>query len=314
MKRLTLRVDTEQTVRECFEGYITKCTVRNLSPQTISTYRKHYDVFEEFLGGEDTQMSEIEEQHIDDFIIYLRNRPNCGDITVNSYLRSIRSFLYYAMELELILHFKIKLLKVEKKIKETYTDSELKRLLKKPDISKCNFTEYKMWAFVNYLIATGNRISSALNLKIKDLDFDNATINITKTKNRKAQVIPMSATLAIVLKEYLSYRKGDSNDYVFCSAYGGMADKRTYQESLAKYNNSRGVAKTSAHLFRHTFAKKWILNGGDIFRLQKVLGHSDLTIVREYVNMFNADLAVGFNSFNPLDSITTVNRGQKLRM
>ncbi len=314
MKRLTLQVDTEQTVRECFEGYITKCTVRNLSPQTISTYRKHYDVFEEFLGGSDTPMSEIEERHIDDLIICLRNRPNCGDITVNSYLRSIRSFLYYAMELKLIPRFKIKLLKVEKKIKETYTDSELSRLLKKPDISKCGFTEYKMWVFVNYLIATGNRISSVLNIKIKDLDFDNAAISITKTKNRKAQIIPMSATLAVVLKEYLSYRKGDIDDYVFCSAYGGKGDIRTYQESLAKYNNSRGVAKTSAHLFRHTFAKMWILNGGDIFRLQKILGHSDITIVREYVNMFNTDLAIGFNDFNPLDSIATVNRGSRLKL
>lgn len=314
MKRLTLTPDTGQTVRECFESYILKCTVRNLSPETTSTYRKHYNIFEEFLGGADTAIEEITEKHIDDFIIYLRNRPNCGDITINSYLRSIRSFLYYSMDLDLLPHFKIKLLKVEKKIKETYSDSELKKLLKKPDLSKCNFTEYKIWAFANYLIGTGNRISSALNLKIKDLDFDSGTISITKTKNRKAQIIPMSATLSNVLKEYLSYRKGQDEDYVFCNAYGGKGDIRTYQESLAKYNRKHGVAKTSAHLFRHTFAKKWILNGGDIFRLQKILGHSDLTIVREYVNMFNSDLAIGFNSFNPLDSITTINRGQKLRL
>lgn len=314
MKRLTLQADIGQTVRECFESYVVKCTVRNLSPATISTYQKHYDVFEEFLGGADTAIKEITEKSIDDFIIYLRNRPNCSDITINSYLRSIRSFLYYSMDLGLISAFKVKLLKVEKKIKETYTDSELKRLLKKPDLSKCGFTEYKTWVFVNYLLATGNRISSVLNIKIKDLDFDSGNISITKTKNRKAQIIPMSATLAVVLKEYLSYRKGGNDDYVFCSAYGGKGDIRTYQESLAKYNNSRGVVKTSAHLFRHTFAKKWILNGGDIFRLQKILGHSDLTIVREYVNMFNSDLAVGFDSFNPLDSISAANRGQRLRL
>ena len=314
MKRLTIQPDTGQTVHECFENFILKCTVRNLSPATTSTYRQHYEVFEEFLGGADTKIEEISEKHIDDFIIHLRKRPNCGDITVNSYLRSIRCFLYYTMDLELIPHFKIKLLKVEKKIKETYTDSELKKLLKKPDLSKCGFTEYKTWVFSNYLIATGNRISSALNLKISDLDFDSGTISITKTKNRKAQIIPMSATLSTILKEYLTYRKGKDDDYVFCNTYGGKADIRTYQDSLAKYNHSHGVAKTSAHLYRHTFAKKWILNGGDIFRLQKILGHSDLTIVREYVNMFNDDLAINFNSFNPLDSIFTANKGRKIRL
>jgi integrase/recombinase XerD len=61
--------------------------------------------------------------------------------------------------------------------------------------------------------------------------------------------------------------------------------------------------KTSAHLYRHTFAKNWILNGGDIFRLQKVLGHSDLTVVKEYVNMFSNDLSIDFDRFNPLDRL-----------
>jgi len=56
-------------------------------------------------------------------------------------------------------------------------------------------------------------------------------------------------------------------------------------------------------LYRHTFAKQWILNGGYIFRLQKILGHSDLTVVKEYVHMFSNDLAIDFDKFNPLDNL-----------
>jgi len=152
--------------------------------------------------------------------------------------------------------FKIKLPKADKAIKETYTDEELRLLLKKPNLKKCGFTDYKTWVFSNYLLATGNRISSVLNLKINDLDFENSLIQINKTKNRKAQFIPMSGSLAPILREYLGYRKGDTGDYVFCNAYGNKADLRTYQEMLARYNKSRGVSKTSAHLYRHTFAKK----------------------------------------------------------
>jgi integrase/recombinase XerD len=73
------------------------------------------------------------------------------------------------MEMNLVGHFKIQMLKVDKMIKETYTDIELKLLLKKPDIKVCDFTEYKTWVFSNYLLATGNRISSALNIQINAL-------------------------------------------------------------------------------------------------------------------------------------------------
>jgi len=56
--------------------------------------------------------------------------------------------------------------------------------------------------------------------------------------------------------------------------------------NLRDYNLSRGIMKTGVHRWRHTFAKKWILAGGDIFRLQKILGHSSLDVVKEYVDMF----------------------------
>lgn len=80
---------------------------------------------------------------------------------------------------------------------------------------------------------------------------------------------------------------------------------------VRRYNIKRNVNKTSCHLFRHTFAKQWILAGGDMFRLQKILGHSDLTVTKEYVAMFGQDLQMDFERFNPLDNMA--NR-QKVRM
>ena len=186
------------------------------------------------------------------------------------------------------------------------------KLLKKPNLKRCEFNEYKTWVFSNYLLATGNRISTVLNLQIRDLDFDNNVIQLNKMKNRKAQIVPMASSLAVILKEYLTYRKGELDDYVFCNSYGGQGEIRSYQEMLAKYNKARGVSKTSAHLYRHTFAKRWILNGGDIFRLQKLLGHSDLTVVKEYVNMFSSDLSKDYSDYNPLDTLGTVRNQAKV--
>jgi integrase/recombinase XerD len=168
--------------------------------------------------------------------------------------------------------FKIPSLKAEKKIKETYTDSELIILLKKPDIKKCNFVEYRNWVFINYLIGTGNRVSTAVSVKIGDIDFDSDTIILKKTKNRNQQIIPISNSLKIVLLDYFKYRKGSNEDYLFCTSTGKKLTPDCIKTSIYKYNRSRGVNKTSIHLFRHTFAKNWILNGRGYIQTAKTIG------------------------------------------
>lgn len=299
--KLTLKDPDVLTVSECFDKYINHCMIKNLSSETIKLYQNQFRIFLNMLNDSEKPISDITVDDVNSFILFLRNNHSCNEITINSYLRGIRAFLYFAMKEKHLPAFKVTIPKVEKKIKETYLDSELKVLLKKPNMKTATFSEYKIWVFSNYLLATGNRLSSALSIQIKNLDFDNQMIQINKTKNRKAQLIPMSDALSKILKEYLKYRKGTPDDYVFCNTRGEKADLHTYQDMLAAYNRKRGITKTSAHLYRHTFAKKWIMNGGDIFRLQKILGHSDLTVVKEYVQMFGNDLAVDFEKFNPLD-------------
>jgi len=114
--------------------------------------------------------------------------------------------------------FTITSIKAEKKIKETYTDNEINILLKKPNIKRCSFSEYRDWVFINYVMATGNRVSTVISIKIDDIDFDNDTIILRKTKNRNQQIIPISNTLKIILLEYLRYRKGTNEDYLFCNS------------------------------------------------------------------------------------------------
>lgn len=115
------------------------------------------------------------------------------------------------------------------------------------------------------------------------------------------------------LQEYLQFRKGEPQDYLFCNKYSGKLTDNALENSIRKYNLRHGVNKTSIHLFRHTFAKKWILAGGDIFRLQKLLGHSSMDIVRNYVNMFRDGLNIDFDKFNPLEQLNPNLNTIKLR-
>jgi len=167
---------------------------------------------------------------------------------------------------------------------------------------------------VNYLLATGNRLRTMINLKIDDIDFDNNLIYMLKTKNKKQQIIPLSKQLKPILQEYLGYRKGNKEDCVFCSVYGKQLSTSGTENIISKYNRSREVEKTSIHMYRHTFAKKWILNGGDPFTLKEILGHSTMDMVNQYVNIFGKDLENVFNSYNPLDNFIRDTRGEHIKI
>ena len=298
--KIEMTKKTDLTLDEGFDLFLRKAKVKNLSELTIKTYKYHFESLTEFMD-ESTSLNDITSEDIDEYILYLKSKQGVKDVTVNSYLRTIRAFFYYCMECGYMTRFKIVMPRLDKEVKETYTDDELSLLLEKPDLKKCSFTEYKIWVFENYLLGTGNRISSALGVKIGDIDFEGGMILIRKSKNRKQQLIPLAKSLANILKEYIEIRGNDSENYLFCNMYGEKGCIRTFQQEVQEYNIKRNVNRTSCHVFRHTFAKHWILAGGDVFRLQKILGHHDLKMTKEYVEMFGQDLSRDFDSFNPLE-------------
>jgi integrase/recombinase XerD len=300
MKKIVMANKENLTVQNAFDLFIRKCRVKNLSTSTIKAYEDKLKRFIEYVEPE-TQIKDITSDVVDSYILDLREDTDINDITIATLLRHLRAFVYYCQECGYVEKYKIVIPKAEKKIKETYTIEELERLLERPNTD--SFSEFKTWAFENYLIATGNRLSTALNIKIGDIDFENGIIRMSKTKNRRQQIIPLSNSLANVLKDYLEVRGGSDDDYLFCNQYGEKASERSYQLLVQKYNIKRNVNCTSCHAFRHSFAKQWIMNSGDIARLKTILGHANLSTTNEYLQMFGQDLQMDFEKFNPLDNI-----------
>jgi len=274
---ITLQTDAPDiTFSELVNELVRFKRLRNLSPRSIDFYEDCGRYFGGFLG-EGVMCESITEDTYYDYIEHLdETKPDLKAATLRSYLTGVRAILYYGMKKGYIKQFSVELPKADEVVKETYTDPEIKLLLKKPDIKTARFSEYRNWVLVNYMLGTGNRAGTIVAIKIEDVDFDSGTIILKKLKARKQYVIPLSRSLANILQDYLIYRKGEPSDYLFCNAYGKPLSVDMLQKDIARYNNKRGVEKTSLHMFRHTFAKQWILNGGDIFRLQKILGHSSL--------------------------------------
>ena len=88
---------------------------KKLIGETIKLYNNQFLTFYRFLDNGDMLISEITSTEVDDFILDLRSdNHNCNEITVNSYLRGIRAFLYYCMEMNYMTTFRIHIPKVDK--------------------------------------------------------------------------------------------------------------------------------------------------------------------------------------------------------
>ena len=131
-------------------------------------------------------IADMSKKTMDDFVVALREREDLNDMSIYTYSRDLKTVMYFFMEESWLQYFKIKLAKADQQPVETYTDEDIRKMLKKPNLKNCNFTEYKSWVIVNFLLSTGVRQHSLINIKIKDLDFDNRMVyvNVTKIENR----------------------------------------------------------------------------------------------------------------------------------
>lgn len=307
-------ISADKTNYEVFEDFMRYKHSKNLSEGSISFYEEKLKRFLGWLKENKTHIADITSPVIQQYAIYLQSEFDLNNKSVNAHLRGVRAFVYYCQKLNYIVEFKVELLKTQAAVKETYTNKELKKLLKKPNTNDCSFSEYRNWVIVNFLLATGVRLSTLLNMKIKHLDFENLVINLAHTKSRKTQIIPMSKTLFEVLTEYLIYRKGIEDEYLFCSQQtGNKLTKRGMQSAIKTYHLKRDISRYSIHQYRHTFAKLAIKNGIDAFTLMKLLGHSSIKVTKNYINLFSEDLKEGFNEYCPLENFTNT-RNKRITM
>lgn len=300
MKKIKMNVNSSITFEQGCKEYLDNCRARNLRNGTIKHYTETISQLYKYID-KNMPIEDLTSKTFDEFIIALRDNDAMNDMTLYTYGRDFKTLLYFFMKQEYMPSFKIKLTKADKQPIETYTDDDLKKMLKKPNLKQCTFQEYKSWVIVNFLLSTGIRQHSLINIKIKDVDFDNEVVYINVTRNRKPLIIPLNNDVLKILKEYLRYRNHESKeDYLFCNVFGKQLTKSTVYHGLWQYNKNRNVDITGMHRFRHTFAKKWVTMGGSVVTLSKILGHSSLAITENYLNILTCDLKKDIDKFNIL--------------
>ena len=239
------------TFEECFERFLLNRRAKGLSDKSLSTYAGHFKAICKYYLPADTEIDLLKNSDLDEMVSKMRNSGRLSTNSINSYTRTLKTFFTWCNE-ENITNVNIKIYKTEETVKDTYTDAELRRLLKKPDMRKCSFAEYRTWVMINLLLNSGMRAATLRNILIKDLLLDRRIIVYRHNKNKTIQTCPLCSEMIVILKEYLKVRRGSENDYLFpCEGDTGFTENGL-RLAIVRYNKRRGVQKTSIHLFRHT--------------------------------------------------------------
>lgn len=294
-----------------FEEFIAQKEAQNKAPSTIRNYRQSYSYFMDFHDiDEDTPLTDIKASHFYEWANTLK-LDAVRISSINHYLRDTRAFFYWCMDIDrgyIEKPFKIEEVRGQEELPKMFTDEEIELLLVKPNRND-SATTWRTWAIVNWVLATGNRASTICNAKVTDIDYKKKEITLTHTKNRKAQVIPLSDSLSTVLKEYTRTLK--ISYWLFPNIGSEQLTTNALSHSFNRYCKDRGVERTNIHGLRHNFAKIWIRNNGNHFTLQRMLGHATLDMTRHYVRLFTEDMKEDFEKYNPLDTIKRGSRRTK---
>jgi len=312
---------------DLFGLYINAKEAQGLAKGTIQNNREYQKLLMTYLthrGLTDLKPHEFKVEHVRDFIAYLRNehvkykKNHCVKqanktvgVTinyVNTVLKSLRpTFSFFVEEgyIDENPFRKVPLLKEERDTVEALTMQQVSRLLKAPD--KRTYAGFRDYVLLTLLVDTGMRIGEALNLRFDHINFKSNVIEIPSNiaKNRKTRHVPISNKTSRLLRELRAEVEELHTPYVFVSCYGNQLDDGRIRSRLRDYGELAGLkgVKLTPHVLRHTFAKYYLLNNGDIMTLQKILGHSTLDMVRRYVQMTERDMKHQHSKFSPLNLI-----------
>jgi site-specific recombinase XerD len=227
----------------------------------------------------------------------LELRSTLAPESIAGYVRGLKAFGNWCVAEELAGAPGFRALRrphVPRRLIAPFTDAELRSLLALGD--------ERDRALVLLFLDTGLRLSELAGLRVGDIRPD-GTLHVMG-KGSKERVVPLGTTARRALVRYLGTRgRPAAADALFTGSQGAL-QPRGIQGVIARLGRRAGVAtRCSPHTFRHTFARGYLVNGGDVFSLQQILGHATLDMVRRYVTLSEADLVARHRTASPADRL-----------
>lgn len=282
------------TWQHIFNDFIDDQLFKNNSKKTISGYRQFLMYFFNYT---DTTPQNIILDDVKDYYFYLKDKKTLSDRTISTYMRHLKVFLNFCVKKydlsPSIADFDIP--KYKKKQILILSAAELKAIFNVFDTS--DFYNCRNKLFFALLIELGLRHKEVIDIKINNIK--NNRILITG-KGNKERILPLGINILSILDKYLLFRSAyDINKVpqLFINYKGDGVSYYFPRKILNYVKKVTGINRLYLHLFRHSFATWYLINGGDPLRLKLILGHTQLKMVDYYTHLANQYLLTQDDSF-----------------
>lgn len=302
-----------KTIEECHEEYLNYCISIGQREKTIESKIRFYRFELSKIINSSESIETLTKSIIENKVISMRRDGYKGN-TYKTFVIKTRAFLTYCFDNNYLRKFNVKIPTIDSDKKIIYTEDELNKLLKKPNLDECLVGDFKGWATINFLFGTGCRSETLLNVKVEDVNFFNDMILFRHMKTRRQITVPLSPTLKNVLKEYIVVMNLINEDLLFPKLNKEKMCYDTLHQNISNYFKNRNVKMRGVNTFRNTFATFFIINHGDIYRLKIILGHSNIKTTERYINLLPINVSTDICKFNPLDVLNKKNLKIRLKI
>ncbi len=297
---------------ELVAEYRVALKVAGRSPRTIRWYGDHLAEFIAFLerSGEPATMAELRPPFVRRWLVALgarQGRP-LAPSSVAGRVRTLRAFAgWAAREFDLADNplRGVPVPKVPEQLVRSLREADVRALLAAIDAGSEQPERDR--ALVLLLLDTGIRLSEAAGVRIGDIDLLEGRCRVMG-KGAKERVVPVGRKARRAVRQMLTRRSNPSAEApLFVGADGRPLAPHGFQQVIRRLSERAELSvRCSPHVLRHTFARSFLQNGGDVFSLQRILGHSpsSLQVTRRYVDLLDDDLREVHRNASPVDRLS----------
>lgn len=273
---------------------------------TVDNYERDIIQFFKYL---DIKATEYELKNIDYGSIRLwivsLIEEGISNRTVNRKIASLKAFFKFLVKVQIIesspllLH---KMLKEPKKSQVPFSLNEIENVLDQY-YNQNDFESTRNYLIILLLYTTGIRRSELINLKEKDIDFENSALKVLGKRN-KERYVPLLNSVKEVLSNYLELKtklySSCSTEYVFITKKGvKVYETLVYRIVNSYFSRASSKLKKSPHILRHSFATHLLNEGADLNSVKDLLGHSSLASTQVYTHNSIAELKKVYKGAHP---------------
>ena len=294
-----------ESPQESFKSFISDRLAQNLSAGTMKFYEVKIKLFFQYLENTDiTKITEITSQVLRDYLIYLEN-SNHNPGGIHAAFRAIKAFFnWWEDEYEpddwKNPIMKVKPPKVPVEILEPVTAKDALALLNACD--RNSLYGLRDSAIILTLMDTGVRATELTEMSLHDLDLRDGKIIIKKGKGSKYRVVFISKKTQKAIHSYL-LKRTDFSPSLWITKTNTQLQYSGLRQIIRRRAKDAKINTPSLHSFRRCFALQMLRNGVDIFSLQKLMGHSDIQILRRYLQQTEEDIRSAHRLGGPVNKL-----------